>query len=73
MARAKLLNVKKHLERVEATVQDMLKHNHEFPNNGGLRMPPAFVDELRSISFITRAILRKHAEKNTRKDVYLPR
>jgi hypothetical protein len=48
----------------------MLDNNYKDGPNG-LCMPPAYVDDLRIINFIARAILRKHAKKNTRKDIYV--
>lgn len=70
MARAKLLNVRLHLERVERLTQDLIKHNGE---ERGVQLPPSYLDELKSISLFTRAILRVHKEKGTRKDIYVDR
>lgn len=70
MAKRKPLNVKSHLEHVITSTQYMLDNNYKDGPNG-LCMPPAYVDDLRIINFIARAILRKHAKKNTRKDIYV--
>jgi hypothetical protein len=69
--RASILHVKHHLEHVERTCIDMLNRNGR--DRQGLVLPPIDVDNLRTIAFITRQILRKHAAKRTRKDIYVPR
>lgn len=65
------LNVKRHLQWVENSIQDMLKDNNKYP--GGLSLPPAYEQNLKELSLVTRAILKKHALKGTHKDIYVER
>ena len=65
----KLTNVKKHLGRVEETCRWMLEDNGKYPN--GLKLPPAYVEELNSLRFMTKTILRLHEAKKTRKDIQI--
>jgi hypothetical protein len=65
--KAKLLNVKKHLEfeiwLVDVILEDVKK--------GRLVLAPFYTGALTEIRFFAKAILRKHQEKNTRKDIYV--
>lgn len=70
MAKLKIWNVKYHLEWVERTCDEMLNRDGKHPE-GGLRLAPIDRDNLRAMWFMTRAILRQHAAKGTRKDVYV--
>jgi len=77
MRKAKLLNVKRHLERVENLLQALIRDNNP-EKLGAVCIPPAYLDEMKSLSFMTRAILKKHSEtlsqgKPTRKDIRLER
>jgi hypothetical protein len=66
MAKPKVLNVRKHLEFEVWAIDNMLERNakHEYlcPFDKGM---------LTEIRFFAQAILRKHAAKNTRKDIYV--
>jgi hypothetical protein len=66
MAKPKLLNVKKHLEFEVWAIDNMLKRNSERNY-----LCPFDLGMLTEIRFFAQAILRKHAAKNTRKDVYV--
>jgi hypothetical protein len=67
--RKSFLNVKAFLRWTEESCMDMLRRNglHEK----GISLPPIDVQNLNEIAFFARAILRKHAARNTRKDVYV--
>ena len=72
MAKRKLLNIKSHLENISSSIEDMLRRDKEtksgkFPN--GLRLVPIDEYNLKEILLINKAILRKHSEKQTRKDI----
>lgn len=69
MPKAHILNVKKHLEHEIRSIEDMLNRNGKYV--GGLVLPPIDVQNLTEIKFIAEAILRKHAKRGTRKDVYI--
>ena len=66
----KLLNVKSYLKWSIDTIETILKET-ELNRPDGTRVAPLFHTELRKLNFIARAILRKHAEKKTRKDIRL--
>jgi hypothetical protein len=74
MPRKSLLNVKQYLRYVEETCEDMLRrHAMGDGARGGLFLPPIDAANLNEVRFFAKAILRRHAEKNTRKDVYVNR
>jgi hypothetical protein len=67
--RVSLLHVRKTLEWIEDTTTSMIERDGKHQN--GLRLAPIDQTNLRQIRLVVRAILRKHAEKKTRKDVYV--
>ena len=72
MAKRKLLNINSHLENISSSIEDMLRRDKEtksgkIPN--GLRLVPVDEDNLKKILLINKAILHKHSEKQTRKDI----
>jgi hypothetical protein len=67
MARRKPLNVRTHLEFEIEWLTYMLRRNNQHV--GGVSLPPIDVDALNQLIFFAKAILRKHASKNTRKDI----
>jgi len=67
--RVSLLHVRKTLEWIEDTTTSMIERDGKHQN--GLRLAPIDQTKMRQISLVVRAILRKHAEKKTRKDVYV--
>jgi hypothetical protein len=69
MAKRKMLNVKSHLEHVIFTCDMMLERDGKY--KGGLVLPPIDRDNLRELAFFAKTILRVHAAKGTRKDVYV--
>lgn len=62
--RPKLTHVRSHLTAT-AEMCDILLTAKTFT------LPPAYQDYVKQIGFLSRAILRKHAAKGTRKDVYI--
>jgi hypothetical protein len=70
MAKRKLLNVKSLLEAVIETTEYMQKYNYK-DGPTGLCMPPIYIEAMIQHKLIAKAILRKHEEKKTRKDVYI--
>lgn len=74
MSKAKLLNVKKHLEHILWSTEDMLNRDSQNKLMGvktGIGLPPIDVENLKHIRFITKRILAVHSLKNTRKDIYI--
>lgn len=71
MAKPKLLNVRRFLEHIKSSCEDMLERNGKY--EGGLRLPPIDISNLNEIRMLARAILLKHASKKTRKDIYVER
>lgn len=72
--KANLLHVRTHLEHVESTITAMLEDNEKHKSTKGvwgLHIPEIYEHDLRIIRLITRAILKKHKERNTRKDIYI--
>jgi hypothetical protein len=65
MTKAKLLNVRKHVEHINHSIEDMLKRSGKHVN--GLVLAPIDIDNLREIKFIGECILRKYA--HSRKDI----
>lgn len=65
------LNVKRHLISVEEMCRVLLDDHGKHP--GGVVLPPAYYSYVAEISLFTRAILRRHNEKHTRKDIYIER
>lgn len=61
MAKPKLLNVKKHLENIDYILTKVLCQE----------LPPAHKEALREVLLINKNILRKHGERETRKDIRL--
>jgi hypothetical protein len=70
MAKRKLLNVRSHLEFEIEWLTEMLRRN-AMHHKDGISLPPIDVQALNEMVFLARAILRKHAAKKTRKDVYV--
>ena len=66
-AKRSILHVRSYIEHVNQMCEEMLLRDCKY--EGGLRLAPIDVDHLRQLAFISRAILRKHAEKQTRKDI----
>jgi hypothetical protein len=66
----KLLNVKSYLEWSIGVIEAILIET-KLNRPDGTRVAPLFHMELRKLNFIARAILRKHTEKKTRKDIRL--
>lgn len=69
--RPNLLNVKEHLKLEDEIITMLL----EDSDSGKFqwKLPPIYDQALRELRFFGRAILRKHGEKKTRKDVYVER
>lgn len=65
----KLLNVRKHIEWTEKFCE-ILREAHD---KGQASIPPAYLDALNELRFISKCILRKHATHNAqtgqRKDI----
>lgn len=72
MRRPHLLNVKHHLKCTDEVCQIILDADGKYGNNG-VMLPPAYRQALAELSLFSRAILRKHAAKAIRKDVYVER
>jgi hypothetical protein len=66
-----LLHVRTHLVRIIESIDSMLKRDGKYEN--GTRLAPIDKQELYEIVFFSEAILRKHASKKTRKDIYVER
>jgi hypothetical protein len=65
-----LLHVRSALEWVERSITEIL-HDNGKDYVGGINLPPAYETDLRQQRLIIRAILKKHKEKGTRKDLFL--
>jgi len=63
----KMLNVRKHLEFEIWLIDEM----ETAIGKGKLQLAPFYLGALREVRFFAKAILRKHAAKGTRKDVYV--
>jgi hypothetical protein len=70
MSKRILLNVRSHLEHEIWTIDWMLER-HAKQERGGINLPPIDVDNLKEMRFFAKAILRLHASKKTRKDIYV--
>lgn len=66
----KLLNVRSHLEYEVFALMGMLERNAKH-ESGGISLPPIDVEVMNELVFFAKAILRKHTEKKTRKDIYV--
>lgn len=63
MAKRNLLNVRSHLEHCQIIFEGLQQYG----------WCPAIQDEVRKAKLFNEAILRKHKEKGTRKDIYVER
>lgn len=69
MSKRKLLNVKSHLE-FEIWLINVITEDVEKKK---LQLAPFYLDALKELRFFAQAILRKHSEKHTRKDIHVER
>jgi hypothetical protein len=67
--RSNTLNIKATLNWVQETCTEMLERDGKY--DGGLVLAPIDRHNLAQIKLVVSATLRKHAEKQTRKDIYI--
>ena len=65
------LHVRTYIEDVIRLCETLQKDN--LKHSGGVVLPPAYLSFVAEIKLYGRAILNKHGEKCTRKDVYIER
>lgn len=63
------LHVRTYIEDVVRLCETLEEDNHKRPN--GVVLPPAYLSFVVEIKLYGKAILRKHAAKQTRKDIYV--